>query len=105
MQDVAINPWLVHLLSGTAVYAFFVIPSNVFATDISFVLDDNIEGMVNRSVMTESIIFQYNTPLISLPSLPDSQHNLTIFIGRTGNGLLRSRQSPFGAIFDYALYT
>lgn len=105
MQDVAINPWFVHLLSGTAVYAFFVIPSNVFATDISFVLDDNIEGMVNRSVMTESIIFQYNTPLISLPSLPDSQHNLTIFIGRTGNGLLRSRQSPFGAIFDYALYT
>lgn len=82
-----------------------MIPSNVFATDISFVLDDRIEGLVNKSIMTESIILRYNTPLISLPSLPDGQHNLTIFVGRTGNSLLRLRQSPIGAIFDYALYT
>ena len=83
-----------------------MVPSKVFKTEISYTLDGgNITAHTMDSNAMHSPAIQYNTDLISLVNLTETQHNLTIFIGGSRNGTPDKRQSALGAIFDYAMYT
>ncbi|KAJ7348879.1 hypothetical protein DFH08DRAFT_697253, partial [Mycena albidolilacea] len=96
------NPVSVSLqFTGTAVWVFCIVPpittSEITRYNLSFNLDDRAHRGTFLFTPTSSSEFLYNVPAVSLPTLPNAAHTLSITTDDSVNGSI--------FLFDYAVYT
>ncbi|KAF7353824.1 hypothetical protein MVEN_01068000 [Mycena venus] len=87
--------------TGTAVWVFCIVPpiitGKITRYNLSFNLDAGAHQGQFSYTPTSSSEFLYNVPVVSLPSLPNTAHTLSILTDDSTDGSI--------FLFDYAVYT